>query len=183
MTTLNLSIELTEAQSLGVAQARTAYNATLSENATPLTDTEYLEYVLNGAATSYAAQYSGSEPVPPSPVEPVADWKALRDRALSPFFPNTLTPNPETLYPIFDRVRDASFASSFTSEELKRASDTSTALGFITDAILTVKDEGALYKGLLDLKEKAFYTFTVDEKALWQAAIDELNFTPLVYLP
>jgi hypothetical protein len=70
MTTLNLSIEFTEAQALGVAQARTAYNATLSENATPLTDTEYLEYVLIGAADSYAAQYSSAEPVPPSPVVP-----------------------------------------------------------------------------------------------------------------
>ena len=85
MTTLNLSIELTEAQATGVAQARTAYNEALPEGATLLTDTEYLEYVLNGAATSYAAQYSGSETVPPSPVAPTTNWLGLTI-ALEPYF-------------------------------------------------------------------------------------------------
>jgi hypothetical protein len=70
MTTLNLSIELTEAQALGVAQARTAYNATLPEGTPKLTDTEYMVVVNIGAATSYANQYSSAEPVPPSPVVP-----------------------------------------------------------------------------------------------------------------
>ena len=67
MTILSFSIDFTEAQLTGIAQARTAYNAT---NEAQLTDSEYLEYVLLGAANSYAAQYSGSEPVPPSPIAP-----------------------------------------------------------------------------------------------------------------
>ena len=67
MTILNFSIDFTEAQLTGIAQARTAYNAT---NEAQLTDAEYLEYVLLGAANSYAAQYSGSAPVPPSPIAP-----------------------------------------------------------------------------------------------------------------
>ena len=85
MTTLSLVLELTDAQATGIAQARTAYNAALPENATPLTDTEYMAMVNIGAANSYAAQYSGSEPVPPSPVAPVADWLGLTI-ALEPYF-------------------------------------------------------------------------------------------------
>ena len=85
MKTLTLVFELTDAQATGVAQARTAYNATLPEGATPLTDTEYMVMVDIGAANSYAAQYSGSEPVPPSPVAPVADWLGLTI-ALEPYF-------------------------------------------------------------------------------------------------
>lgn len=78
MTILNFSIDFTEAQLTGIAQARTAYNAT---NEAQLTDAEYLEYVLLGAANSYAAQYSGSEPVPPSPIAPTVrtiDMRRLR---------------------------------------------------------------------------------------------------------
>lgn len=85
MTTLTLSLELTDAQAIGIAQARTAYNAALSKNATPLTDTEYMVMVNIGAANSYAAQYSGSELVPPNPVAPVADWLGLTI-ALEPYF-------------------------------------------------------------------------------------------------
>ena len=78
MTILNFSIDFTEAQLTGIAQARTAYNAT---NEAQLTDSEYLEYVLLGAANSYAAQYSGSAPVPPSPIAPTVrtiDMRRLR---------------------------------------------------------------------------------------------------------
>ena len=89
MTTLTFSIELTDAQATGIAQARTAYNAT--EGATPLTDTEYLEFVLIGAANSYAAQYSGSEPVPPSPIAPVPRKVDARRLRLALFQLNLLT--------------------------------------------------------------------------------------------
>ena len=78
MTILNFSIDFTEAQLTGIAQARTAYNA-ISES--QLTDSEYLEYVLLDAANSYATQYSGAEPVPPSPIAPTVrtiDMRRLR---------------------------------------------------------------------------------------------------------
>ena len=164
MTTLNLLLELTDAQLTGVAQARTAYNATLTEGAVQLTDAEYLQYVLIGAANSYAAQYLGSEPVPPSPVEPVADWAALKNRALG-----------GDLYPIFERLRNAALDPE--------ANTISTARGDITDAILSVKVELALAGGLQLLTQVGGYVFTPEEKALWKDAVDELNFTPLVYLP
>jgi hypothetical protein len=96
MTTLTLVIDLTDAQTTGVAQARTAYNATLPEGAPQLTDTEYLQYVLIGAANSYAAQYSGSEPVPPSPVISTIDWIGLITE-LEPYFNIGLAVN----YPVF----------------------------------------------------------------------------------
>lgn len=171
MTTLTLVLELTDAQATGIAQARTAYNNTLLRNANPeeapptlLTDTEYLAMVVLGAANSYAAQYSGAEPVPPSPVEPVADWEALKNRALG-----------GDLYPIFQRLTLASLATD--------ANTISTARGDITDAILTVRVEAALASGFQLLTQVGGYVFTTEEKALWQAAVDELNFTPLVYLP
>jgi hypothetical protein len=164
MATLTLALELTDAQATGIAQARTAYNATLPEESTPLTDTEYLQYVLLNAANSYAAQYSGAEPVPPSPVEPVADWEALKNRALG-----------GDLYPIFQRLTLASLATD--------ANTISTARGDITDAILTVKVEAALASGFQLLTQVGGYVFTTEEKALWKAAVDELNFTSLVYLP
>ena len=85
MTTLTLTLELTDAQAIGVAQARTTYNATLPEGTTPLTDVEYLEFVLIGAANSYSAQFAGSEPVEPSPIAPTIDWLGLISE-LEPYF-------------------------------------------------------------------------------------------------
>lgn len=161
MTILNFSIDFTEAQLTGIAQARTAYNA-ISES--QLTDSEYLEYVLLGAANSYAAQYSGAEPVPPSPVEPVADWEALKNRALG-----------GDLYPIFQRLTLASLAPE--------ANTISTVRGDITDAILTVKIEAALARGFHLLTQIGDYVFTQEEKDMWKSAVDELHFSSLVYLP
>jgi hypothetical protein len=161
MTILNFSIDFTEAQLTGIAQARTAYNA-ISES--QLTDSEYLEYVLLGAANSYAAQYSGSAPVPPSPIAPVADWQTLQNRILG-----------GDLYFIFKRLTEASLAPN--------ANTISTARGDITDAIITVRIEAALASGLQLLTQVGGYVFSPEEKALWQSAVDELHFSSLVYLP
>lgn len=118
---------------------------------------------------------------PTTALEP--DWEQLSVRILTPDIPSGSF--PKSLFPIFDRVRDASFVNGtlITVDILKKTQDTSTALSLITSAVVTVRIEGALAKGLQDLVTKAKYQFTAQEKALWKAAVDELNFSPLVYLP
>jgi hypothetical protein len=117
-----------------------------------------------GAANSYAAQYSGSEPVLPSPIEPVADWESLKNRALG-----------GDLYPIFHRLTLASLGSD--------ANTISTARGDISDAILIVRIETALASGFQLLTQAGGYVFTQEEKDLWKSAVDELHFSSLIYLP
>lgn len=118
MTTLTLVIELTDAQVTGIAQARTAYNATLSEDSTPLTDTEYLEFVLIGAANSYAVQYSGAEPVPPSPVTPVTDWLGLTI-ALEPYFNIGLAANYVVFTQCFNMLVALQRTATFDNERIE----------------------------------------------------------------
>lgn len=98
----------------------------------------------------------------PNPDEP--DWEGLRDRALG-----------GDLNPIFQRLTLVSLDPA--------ANAISTARGDIGDAIMTVKIEAALASGLYMLTQIAGYEFTQEEKDLWQAAVDELGFSSVVYLP
>lgn len=92
------------------------------------------------------------------------DWDGLKNRALS-----------GDLHSIFERLTIASLASD--------ANTISTARGDITDAILTVRIEAALASGFQLLTQIGGYQFTQEEKDLWQSAVDELHFSPLIYLP
>lgn len=83
MSTINLSISFTDKQLTGIAQATTAYNASLPKESTPLTPVEYLSYVLLKASDSYAIQYAGSPAVDLVPVILSADWEGLKNRLLA----------------------------------------------------------------------------------------------------
>jgi hypothetical protein len=85
MPTFNLSIELNDVQATGVAQARTAYNATLPQGATSFDDVTYMEWVMTRATDSWVNQYAGSAPVSPSPIAPTIDWAGLIAE-LEPYF-------------------------------------------------------------------------------------------------
>lgn len=53
-----LNLDFSAEQLRGIAAAREAYNASLTEEATPIaTDEEYLTFVMLSAADSYAKQY------------------------------------------------------------------------------------------------------------------------------
>lgn len=173
MTTLTLVLELTDAQATGIAQARTAYNATLPEDATPITDTEYLEYVLINAANSYSAQYSGSEPVPPSPVEPIADWTALQTSILG-----------GALYPIYARLTAASFTTpDATLAQIANANNIAVAAGKLDQAVAVTRVEAAVAASFQLLITTSNYTFTQEEKDIWNPLVESLNFSELMYLP
>lgn len=92
------------------------------------------------------------------------DWQTLQDRALG-----------GNLYPIFKRLTEASLIAD--------ANTISTARGDISDAILTVRIEAALANGFNLLTQVGGYVFTQEEKDMWKSAVDELHFSPLVYLP
>lgn len=100
-----------------------------------------------------------SEPQALSP-----NWEELKNRALA-----------GDLYPIFQRLTIASLAPD--------ANTISTARGDITGAILTVKIEAALASGFNLLTQIGGYVFTQEEKDMWKSAVDELNFSSLIYLP
>lgn len=174
MTTLNFSIDFTDEQLTGIAQARTAYNATLPEGSTPLSDIEYLQYVLLNAANSYAAQYSGAEPVPPSPISPLADWQGLITHILG-----------GALYPIYQRLTQASFVdpATATNEELGNAQNISVAAGKLDQAVQITRIEAAVAASFDLLVTTSDYRFTVEEKALWDSTVDALNFSSLMHLP
>lgn len=96
--------------------------------------------------------------------QPLPNWEALRDRALA-----------GDLYPIFERLTVASLASD--------ANAISTARGDIINAILSVKHEAALASGLALLINIGGYTFTTEEKELWNTVTESLHFSQLVRLP
>jgi hypothetical protein len=96
----------------------------------------------------------------PTPT-PIPQWDALRNELLT-----------GTLYPIFSRITEAALGSN----------PISTARGDITDAILTVRDEDALASGI-QLLLGVGYTFTAEEKILWNTKVAELNFSEEVNLP
>lgn len=154
MTILNFSIDFTEAQLTGIAQARTAYNA-ISES--QLTDSEYLEYVLLGAANSYAAQYSGSAPVPPSPVAPVADWDGLLNRLLA-----------GDLHPLFQAITLAAFSNPLV---LIARND---IYGAISN--LKISDRISALRSGLDMLLQSGYQISDSDCIIWNTAMAELNF-------
>ena len=98
------------------------------------------------------------------PITPLPDWQTLQNRILG-----------GDLYFIFKRITEVSLAPD--------ANTISTARGDITDAILTVKIEEALASGFQLLTQVGGYQFTQEEKNLWKSVVDELHFSPLVYLP
>jgi hypothetical protein len=171
MTILNFSIDFTEAQLTGIAQARTAYNA-ISES--QLTDSEYLEYVLLGAANSYAAQYSGSAPVPPSPIAPVADWDGLLSAILG-----------GDLFSIYARLTSASFIDPAIATDalLANANNIAVASGKLDQAVQVTKVEAAVAASFQMLIASSNYRFTAEEKSLWDATVTALNFSQAMFLP
>lgn len=54
---MTLNLDFSAEQLRGIAAARAAYNASLPEDSSPLTDEEYLTFVMLSAADSYASQY------------------------------------------------------------------------------------------------------------------------------
>ncbi len=176
MTTYNLSVDFTDTQITGIAQARTAYN---TANNTALTDIEYLEFVLLGAADSYASQYGEIPPVDPSPIEPVADWQALTDHILG-----------GDLYSIYARLTAAQFVAYnplLTPEEngaiIANANNIAVAAGKLDQAVAVTRVESAVAASFQLLITTSNYTFTQEEKDLWNPLVASLNFSPLVYLP
>ena len=96
----------------------------------------------------------------PTPT-PIPQWGALRNELLA-----------GSLHSIFARITTAAIADNAIS----------TARGDITDAILTVQIEAALASGI-QLLLGVGYTFTAEEKVLWNAKVAELNFSSVVNLP
>jgi len=94
---------------------------------------------------------------------PLPDWDGLRDRALA-----------GDLYPVFQRLTATSLAPD--------ANAISTARGDINNAILVVRKEAALASGLALLVGIGGYTFTSNEKTLWNNAVTQLNFSSAVRL-
>ena len=76
-------ITYTQAQlQQGLAQVRTAHNERTDES---LTDAEWLQWAHLQNLAAWYEQGKGGEPVPPSPIAPVADWLGLTI-ALEPYF-------------------------------------------------------------------------------------------------
>lgn len=163
MPTLNLLIELTDEQATGIAQARTAYNNGLPDEAPRLTDTEYMVMVNTRAATSYANQYAGSDPVPPSPVEPVPDWDGLLNQLLD-----------GDLYQLF---RDITLASVSNSALLIARND---IFGVLSNPKIGHR-ELALKSGL-DMVALSGYEIPPNQKDDWNRITTQLNFSELVRL-
>lgn len=99
-----------------------------------------------------------------------ADWGALRDSTLS-----------GELNFVFERVSMASFATTADLVAIQSANNISTALGRITDAILSVRVEAALAQGLYLLTQFG-YTFLPEEREAWNRVVAELGFTSMVHI-
>lgn len=170
MTTINLSIDLTTEQLTGIAQARTAYN--LANNAA-LTDFEYLEFVLLEAANSYIEQYSGSQPVEPSPIIPVADWESLIMHILG-----------GTLYPMYARLTTSNFVDALTAtqQQIAEANNIAVASGKIDQAVQVTRVESAVQAAFQLLYQTSSYRFTTEEINLWNQVTSDLNFTSTIQL-
>jgi hypothetical protein len=152
-------VEYTQDEILqAIARIRSQHNERTGE---ALDDAAFINWANLQNFSAWHNQTKGSEAVEPSPIAPVADWNALKNRLLG-----------GDLYPIFQRLTFAALNEN--------ANTISTARGDITDAILTVKIEAALANGLGLLVNIGNYAFTDDEKLLWNNAIAELNFTDLV---
>jgi hypothetical protein len=119
------------------------------------------------------------------PVLKYQDWELYEDDF--DVIPNpTLQPNwgalrasllAGELYFIYQRIRVSSFATSV--ENVLFANNVSTALGFITDGILTVRIEAAVADAI-NILQSIGYTFTEAEKTAWNTKLTQLNFSNLM---
>lgn len=96
----------------------------------------------------------------PTPIVTTPDWGGLLARVLG-----------GDLFPIFARLT----AAADLSNPINRArTDINLAVSF-------VRIEAALASGFMQLQANGF-VFTEEEKALWNNAVTELGFSPLVYI-
>ncbi len=170
-------IEYTQSHLLqGLGQVRTAYNQRTGES---LTDAEWLQWAEMQNLAAWYEQGKGSEPVDPSPIEPVADWQALTDHILG-----------GALYDIYARLTAAQFVvynPLLTPEEngaiIANANNIAVAAGKLDQAVAVTRVESAVAASFQLLTTTSNYTFTQEEKDLWNPLVASLNFSPLVYLP
>lgn len=170
MSIINFSIDFTDQQLTGIAQARTVYN---TQNSTNFTDVEYIEFVLLSAATSYAQQYSGSQPIDPSPIIPVADWNRLVMHILG-----------GVLYPMYARLTAANFVDPITANQIQiaEANNIAVASGKIDQAVQVTKVEAAVQSAFQLLYQTSTYRFTPEEVDLWNKVTTELSFSDVIKL-
>ena len=141
----------------GLAQVRTAYNLRTGES---LTDAEWLQWAILQDLAAWYEQGKYTEPVPPSPIYPVADWSALRNEILS-----------GSLRPLYERL--ASY--SLTNHQF------STPFTIITASILTVHTENAVREAIMILLATG-YQFLPEEVSLWNTFVSSIGFSETVLL-
>lgn len=109
-------IEYTQAQlQQGLAQVRSAHNQRTGES---LTDAEWLQWANLQNLAAWYEQGKGSEPVPPSPVTPVADWLGLTF-ALEPYFNIGLAANYAVFTQCFNMLVALQRTATFDHERIE----------------------------------------------------------------
>jgi hypothetical protein len=136
-----------------------------SEPTLPVLIKAWKEFILSGQKLEII-------PDPPELIEvKQPNWNGLQDSLLS-----------GKLYFIYSRVRMNCFVSGQVSNEvIAYANNISTALGLITDGILTVRIETAVADAI-NILQQVGYIFTEDEKIAWNQAVEELGFSDLIKL-
>ena len=165
-------ITYTQAQlQQGLAQVRTAHNQRTNES---LTDAEWLQWAHLQNLAAWYEQGKGGEPVPPSPVAPVADWSGLLSAILG-----------GDLFSIYARLTSASFIDPAIATDalLANANNIAVASGKLDQAVQVTKVEAAVAASFQILIASSNYRFTAEEKALWDATVTALNFSQAMFLP
>ncbi len=139
----------------------------------------FTEPTLSILQSAYEANQNDIEVI----LDPVSisfpDWQALTDHILG-----------GALYPIYERLTAAQFVAYnplLTPEEngtiLANANNIAVAAGKLDQSVQVTRIEGAVFASFQLLVTTSNYTFTQEEKDLWNPLVTSLNFSPLVYLP
>jgi hypothetical protein len=154
----------------GLAQVRSEYNNRTGES---LDDAEWFQWCSMQNLVAWYEQGKGSEPVPPTPITPQANWHELQIRLLS-----------GELYPIYARLIAASFADPATATPASNANanNIAVAAGKLDQALQVTKLEAAVAAAVSLLLSTSNYVFTIEEKTLWNATIASLGFSAVMEL-
>jgi hypothetical protein len=146
-------------------------------NANPIWD-GFTEPTLSVLQSAYTANIDNiviiPDPIPQPPLPPQPDWDGLLNHILG-----------GALYSIYERLTQGSFVDPATATlpQIANANNIAVAAGKLDQSVQVTKVEGAVAASFQLLIGTSDYRFTNDERTLWNATVDDLNFTSLMYLP
>lgn len=155
----------------GLAQVRSEYNERTGQS---LTDAEWFQWASLQNLSAWYEQGKGFDPVPPTPVTHQPDWISLQNRLFA-----------GELYPIYARLTAASFVvnpSTASQAEIANANNIAVASGKLDQAVQVTKLEAAVAAAINLLLSTSNYSFTAEEKTLWNSTIANLGFSAVMQL-